>query len=59
MSITHSAGVSVALVIQNANPMRSIIMLSVACLALPYFSTSSHKRHDFRGKQVIENKTSF
>jgi hypothetical protein len=47
--------VSVALVIQHAMGMRSIILPSVACLALPYFSTLSHNQHDFREK-VIERK---
>jgi hypothetical protein len=39
--------VFVALVIQHAMRMRRIILPSVACLAVPYFSTLSH---DFRGK---------
>jgi len=44
-----------ALVILQATRMRRIILSPVANLSLPYFSTLSHKRQDFREK-LTEHK---
>jgi hypothetical protein len=55
ISITYSECVSVILVMQHAKRLLRVILLSVACLAVPYFSTLSHKLHDFR-ENVTERK---
>ena len=43
--------VCVALLIQHKTCMRHVLKSFVATLAPLYFSTLSHKRHDFRGKR--------
>ena len=54
-SVLHTMCVSVALVIQHVKRMRRVILSSVASPALQYFSTLSHKRHDFRGVGKLLN----
>jgi len=45
--ITYYDSVFVALVNQHAKHMHHIILSSLQCLALPYFSTLFHRWHDF------------
>ena len=54
---TYSECVSAPFVIQHEKRMRHIILSSLVCPVLSYFSTLSHIRHDFRGgEEVIERK---
>jgi len=52
ISITYSENVFVVLGVQYAMRMRCIIFPSVACPALPTFSTLSHKQNGFGGLEV-------
>ena len=54
ISITYSVCVC-SLAIQHAKRMRRVKLSCGACPILPYFSTLSRKRHDFR-KNVNEHK---
>ena len=58
ISITYSACASVAWGVQHARRMRRIILSNVVCPTLQYFSTLSHKQHDFHrgGGRVTEHK---
>ena len=51
--ITHSDCVSVGLVTQHTKRRQCIILLSMSCLPLPYFSTQSRKCHDFRKEKLL------
>jgi hypothetical protein len=52
INITYSECVSVALGIQHTNCMPHVILSSVTCLAVKYFSTLSHKCYDFRKNKM-------
>jgi hypothetical protein len=58
ISITYFECVSMALVIQQGMCMLHVILSSVVCLTLQYFSKLPHKRHYFR-KSVTEHNYVF
>jgi hypothetical protein len=59
MGIRYSKCVFVALVIQHEQRMRSIVLSSVTCRDLQYFSTLSQQRHYFGKKKFLNIKSVF
>jgi len=59
ISVTYSDCVSVAFVIEYAMCKPGIILSAVTCLALLYFSASSHKLYDFSTKKLLHIKCVF
>ena len=53
--ITYPECVFVALFNLRVMCILLVTSPSVACTSLPYFSTFSHKRHDFRKTKIIEH----
>ena len=56
INITYSECVSLALVIQHAQRLRRILLSSMTCRTVQYSSTSSHKRHEFRKRKLLDTK---
>jgi len=59
MTIKYFVCVFVALDIQYAKRMCHILLSSMACRVVPYFSTLFPKRRHFRGKKCITRKMLF
>ena len=52
VSIAYSELMFVVLVKQHTKSMRCITLSAAACLDVLYFSTLSHKQHDFQEKVI-------
>jgi len=59
ITITYSKYVFIAVVIQQAKPMRRIVLSSVACLALLNISTLSHNNMIFEKKKLFNKNACF